>query len=579
MFSNGEGPMPSAVEWEATIVLLVAVKDELLGILSAPRTPGIRNSPARDKDIISVLYIRESKVLLRVLLAKLPDPSQGGDAAACLATRLVERYKPYCLATVGLCAGDPKQVAFGDVVVASATVRHDFGKLEKKRTQPLPTFTHRREPIKVAPALGTRLLAFLRKRYRAAAETSKTNDARSRYRVALGTISTGNQVVRVTGLFSYLNSEIAHGLQGDEHDRNVIALDMEAHAIAYAAKCSNVPLWLVVKGVSDYADSKKGDRYRISAMRNAYSVAMALFRNVIVDVFLVENDREVALIEERRANDCFRRGDISGTSDAAEQSHRLGRRSSVVRRRLLHSLTYAGEYLVAARQLLEYRDSGEFYDEVAIEVEATALWRQGRYRDASLLLSDRVVAGRRQLMYLRAMTDVFLAEAAGRPSSIKLRSEGSRQVRSARRRLEKALAIDTDAGRSPWWIEVNLLWVLRLERGTGTEVEAVFARAQRSVELAISEAPARGSPRLYLLLLLAIAGKRTAFEEAVRSAPSHLPLSLELVDMVYERLAILGRKGVLGEYEVYWAGICSWLRRLHQVGRPVRDTTSAALRR
>jgi hypothetical protein len=52
--------------------------------------------------------------------------------------------------------------------------------------------------------------------------------------------------------------------------RTVIGLEMEAAAIAQVAHRLEVPLWIVVKGVMDYADPKKDDRFKpFAAMASA----------------------------------------------------------------------------------------------------------------------------------------------------------------------------------------------------------------------------------------------------------------------------------------------------------------------
>jgi len=52
----------------------------------------------------------------------------GGVAAAQLATELVQRLHPGCLAMCGVCAGNPRALALGDVVIAEMAYAYDEGK-------------------------------------------------------------------------------------------------------------------------------------------------------------------------------------------------------------------------------------------------------------------------------------------------------------------------------------------------------------------------------------------------------------------------------------------------------------------
>lgn len=53
----------------------------------------------------------------------------GGEAAASAAARLVDSYRPQCLAMCGVCAGNPSRVQLGDVIIADRVWRYDEGAL------------------------------------------------------------------------------------------------------------------------------------------------------------------------------------------------------------------------------------------------------------------------------------------------------------------------------------------------------------------------------------------------------------------------------------------------------------------
>ena len=58
----------------------------------------------------------------------------GVEAAGNAAARLVEFYKPQCLAMCGVCAGNPKRAQLGDVIVGDRLYRYDVG--EDVKTSP-----------------------------------------------------------------------------------------------------------------------------------------------------------------------------------------------------------------------------------------------------------------------------------------------------------------------------------------------------------------------------------------------------------------------------------------------------------
>ena len=566
-------PMQGAIEWETTAVLIVAVRDELHGVENRLKQIAIA-APKSDTDLFGIYYLRHAdNVLIRVLLAKLPDPSQGGDAAAYITTRLLERYKPYFLAMVGLCAGDPRVLRFGDVVVASATVRHDHGKLETQTALRLPylerflkprtnlKMTHRHAPLKVPDHLARRLSTFPEARYPS-------------FKTRFGVMATGNQVIKVSGAFDYLRKHVMAGAQGDEYHRVLLALEMEAHAVAYAADKFRVPNWLVVKGVCDHADHHKSDEFHEESLQNALTVTLDILNDVISEDFLNQEDRKFAKDNEEKAQRAFQTGDLSSAREAAKCAHMLGRRTAMTRRRYLVGLTQFAEYDAARRTIAEYHQSLALYDHTTREAEARMLWRQGQYEEACQLLSDDVTEGHRQLLYLRAMCDLLMEEK-------KIHSSGAdpagfrNHIERARDLLIGALSIP-NPGEPPWWIMVNLVLVQRLLKADASTQLHEYNRANFTLRDALRKAPDRGTPQLYLLLLLAIAGRRTEFDEEVRrldGASRHVQVALEAVDMVYERIEILYRRGDLLEHEHYWTGICRWLRQTKTIGRPVRDAT------
>lgn len=66
--------------------------------------------------------------------------------------------------------------------------------------------------------------------------------------------------------------------------RSVVGLEMEAAALALAARSFDVPQWIVIKGVMDHADPKKDDRFKPFAARaSAETLCAFLVRRYLAD--------------------------------------------------------------------------------------------------------------------------------------------------------------------------------------------------------------------------------------------------------------------------------------------------------
>ena len=254
-----------------------------------------------------------------------------GRHAGPIAAALSERLRPGCLAMSGVCAGNPAHVALGDVVVAEMTYEYDEGKLtadgflgdlrpyalddrwvraaqdfdpaalpgygpasEEEATAWLLERLYLGEEPTSHPAFGRYLPRGAWRPRTAALESAglitradpgwtltgagRSHAARLRYddvhgperlpfAVTVAPMASGSFVAKAGDSWDRLR---ASGV------RSVAALDMEAATIATVAATQRVPHWLVVKGVTDHADSRKDDRYQRFAARVSAEVLYAL---------------------------------------------------------------------------------------------------------------------------------------------------------------------------------------------------------------------------------------------------------------------------------------------------------------
>jgi nucleoside phosphorylase len=136
--------MNEARENLVNVLVITALKDELDAFLACDDESG--QSWQKLKDSLKYPYYKKSfrhsnGKLLTIAVAR---PVEMGEySTSILATRLVSELKPSCLAMIGVCAGNKKDVFLGDVIVANRVFKFDFGKLiayyESKSRQKIRT--------------------------------------------------------------------------------------------------------------------------------------------------------------------------------------------------------------------------------------------------------------------------------------------------------------------------------------------------------------------------------------------------------------------------------------------------------
>ncbi|MBB5539090.1 hypothetical protein [Rhizobium giardinii] len=273
--------------------------------------------------------------LFRIALAR--PTRMGSIRTGGLATTLTDLVRPRCLVMCGVCAGNPKDMELGDVVISELTYQYDEGKKEAERF----VGDHRQVPIskrwlKASQALKTeglpsfgppsdedRTLWLLRKIYQGISPA--THPARTRY-VPEGTWKTTMTGLETAGLikakgnafsltkagtdlvnrsmlmdvdpprtlpFAIKTGPIASGnvvvkdgvtweRLAEMGVRSVLGLEMEAATIGEVANTKGVAEYLVVKGVMDHADANKADRFKAFAARASAEVLLRF----LIDRFL-----------------------------------------------------------------------------------------------------------------------------------------------------------------------------------------------------------------------------------------------------------------------------------------------------
>jgi tetratricopeptide (TPR) repeat protein len=388
--------------------------------------------------------------------------------------------------------------------------------------------------------------------------------------IHIGLMATGNQVIKARGAFRYFRKALLTDLSGDEYDRRLVGLDMEAHAVAFVAENSSVPGWLVVKGVCDHADQKKSDTARRESIENAATVTLEYVSRSLPKAYLRTSGAVQRIKElETKSRRLYQQGRIIESGQHAEEAFRLGGRSPLARRQYLRSLLRQGRYYQAIQSLDYFRSRPWYDDSETLRLSVEVLWRQGRYNQAIELLPSEVTAKDRQLLYLKAINLIFANWTPEAGVNRLALAEAQELLRSA---------LDIRKPVSPWWIHVNYVFALLLDPSTQS-VQEEYVQALDSIREALALAPRNGTIRLYELLLHALADKQEAFEEARARENDDLQTALDLVDMVLERLVLRYARDDRGIGMGYLDRIRDWILETVQLGKPVRPTTTAQLKR
>lgn len=322
-------PIPNSLHNATDVLLITALKEEFeaaeLAFSAAPlRGDGVQQwvdlaLPAA-KACRRGVFQRDGVPLFTVVLAR--PQRMGGIETGQLAAVLAVTLKPGCLVMCGVCAGNPKEVALRDVVVSEFAYQHDEGKQETEAF----VGDHRHRAISkswqdAAEALEARSLPsfvtpsprdvrswFLARLY--AGDDPQAHPARDRYfaqgewktfvealvaqcviaragksfrlldtgrdeversitteidppdrlpfAIKVGPMASGNMVVKNSVTWDNLKHM---GV------RSVVGLEMEAAALALAARSLDVPEWIVMKGVMDHGDPNKDGRFKPFAAR------------------------------------------------------------------------------------------------------------------------------------------------------------------------------------------------------------------------------------------------------------------------------------------------------------------------
>jgi nucleoside phosphorylase len=187
--------------------------------------------------------------------------------AASLARDVADQWRPRFIILVGIAAGIGKEVRLGDIAVAKQIVNYDPARLTAagvdRRFE-----VYRSDPILLDKVIHLRESAWISQ----LTVRRPDNQLSQTPRVHSGVILSGNAVVA--------DESTADDLQSIWN--KAIALEMESGGMATSLhELPNPPGFIVVKGISDFANSQKSDEWQLYAADASAALAAELVRTAI----------------------------------------------------------------------------------------------------------------------------------------------------------------------------------------------------------------------------------------------------------------------------------------------------------
>lgn len=197
----------------------------------------------------------------------------GMPAASVLTLKLIENFRPKFVIMVGIAAGNRGQgLNLGDIVIASESWDYGSGKLKETSDssyifQPAPKQIEL--DIDIKEKLNKNFLIELQQ----IKDQFMGNTPTHSLKMYLGPMASGAAVIQSE---NYVSDFILN------HNRKLMALEMETYGVYYASKNATHPRpqAISIKSVCDFADSEKGDDYqRYAAYTSCSFLNLILKRN------------------------------------------------------------------------------------------------------------------------------------------------------------------------------------------------------------------------------------------------------------------------------------------------------------
>lgn len=203
-------------------------------------------------------------------------PSMGMTAAALTTSKVINRWRPKYLVMTGIAAGTKQDQRFGDILIAESTYDYGSGKITETSSGD-KIFTPSFKQIQMDTSLFALIQRWEREQLEVDTIRRGWNPPEPNCpRVIVGVLASGAAVVQSKDLVTDILNR----------SRKVVGLEMEAFGVMHAVMLASTPQpkVMVVKSVSDFADSAKNDVWQQYA---AYTSARFIY-----EFFTKENELE-----------------------------------------------------------------------------------------------------------------------------------------------------------------------------------------------------------------------------------------------------------------------------------------------
>ena len=193
-------------------------------------------------------------------------------SAALLASKIIARESPRYLSMVGICAGIQGKANIGDLVVGDPIWDWQAGKhfVEKDRHE-----------FAIEPD-ALPLSGFIRARFE---QLKADKDTLARIRSGWPEPPDTELKLRIAPMASG-SSVLADSDKIKDQNRNLTAIEMEGYGVAAASSWASrpKPTVLVCKGVSDFANEEKNDKWRAYAAYCSAVATSSFFEKNMIDL-------------------------------------------------------------------------------------------------------------------------------------------------------------------------------------------------------------------------------------------------------------------------------------------------------
>lgn len=211
---------------------------------------------------------------LNVVATHLPQMGMVATATAC--SKVITRFRPKYLLMTGICGGVKGKVNLGDIVISDLSFDLDSGKITEQDDKPVFEPDFRSIPLDPTLKESLMMLTAEKDTLRGIKDKWQGEAQSAELKLHIGPVGSGAAVISNA---QYVEEKI-------QHQRKLIAIDMETYAVFYSSQyCKDPkPKALSIKSISDYADAHKNDTIQkygsfISAITADHVIRTILFQH------------------------------------------------------------------------------------------------------------------------------------------------------------------------------------------------------------------------------------------------------------------------------------------------------------